>query len=105
MARDREIAEAISDGINCIHAIATALRAGASPSPDPAWLAILQKMEHALDGVIAKEVKTSMTIREEDRDRVHEVSKLIADWTTTNQPPPELQDKAETVLRLFGVRT
>lgn len=87
-----------------MYEVVTALRAGASPSPDPAWITILEEMERALDRVIAKEVTTSMTVSEEDRNRVHEVRTSIVDWTTTNRPPPELQGKAETVLRLFGVR-
>jgi hypothetical protein len=103
VTRDREIAEAISNGVNCIHAIATALRSGAQRIPEPEWLTALQNMERALDGVMAKEVLTSMIISEEDRDRVRRVTALVADWMTTGRPPAELQTAAETVLRFFGL--
>ncbi|MDI1452114.1 hypothetical protein [Polyangium sp. 6x1] len=104
MTRDREIAGAISDGINCIYAFVTALRAGASPTPVPEWLTTLQEMERALDGVMAKEVMTSMVVGEEERDRVRRVSALVADWIATGAAPSELQTTAEAVLRFFGLR-
>jgi hypothetical protein len=103
MSRDREIAEAISDGLNCIHAIVAALGAG-TPAPDPEWLVALQEMERALDGVMAKEVVTSMFVSEEERDRVRRIRASIADWTTKGQPPSDLQTVAEAVLRSFGLR-
>lgn len=104
MSRDRDIAEAISEGINCIHAIATALAAGAPKAPDPAWVTTLQEMERALDDVMASAVTTSMVVSEEERDRVRRVRAWVADWTTTDQPPTELQPMAEAILRSLGLR-
>jgi hypothetical protein len=105
VTRDREIAEALSDGINCIHSVVTALQSNASATPDPEWLTTLDAMEVALDGIMAKEVMTSMVVGEDERDRVRRLRALVADWTTTGQPPPDLRALAESVLRFFGVRT
>ncbi len=103
MTRDRETANAISEGINCIHAFVVALRHDASATPDPEWVTTLHEMERALDGIIAKEVRTSMLLSEEDRDRVRRLRALVLDWVTTQKAPGELQAVAESVLKSLGI--
>jgi len=104
MSRDREIAEAISEGINCTHAIVAALRAGASSPADPGWPGTLQALGRALDGVRANEVMSSMVVGEDDCARVRTLNALCADWVNSGRPPAELLSVAEEVLHFLGMR-
>jgi hypothetical protein len=105
MTRDREIAQAISGGINAIAAIVVVLRAAASApkDPDPTWVTLLDEMARAFDATMANEVWTSMVVREEDRDRVRRLRVLVSDWVTTHEAPDELRAMAESVLKSLGI--
>jgi hypothetical protein len=105
MTRDREIAQAISEGINCIAAIVVALRADASAPKEPnlEWETSLHEMERALDSILAKEVWTSMEVGEEDRDRIRKLCELISGWVKTQVVPGELRVEAESILRFYGI--
>jgi hypothetical protein len=105
VTRDREIAQAISEGINCIAAIDGALRANerASNDPDPSWVTVLHEMERALQGIINKEVLTSMVVSAQDHDRIRKLREMVSDWVLTCRAPDELQAEAESILRMYGI--
>lgn len=68
-----------------------------------AWATVLHEMERAIDGILAKEVWTSMAVSEEDRDRVRRLRALVSDWVTTHKAPDELRSVAESILRSLGI--
>lgn len=105
MTRDREVAQAISEGLNCIAAIAAALRADASVAqlPSPEWAATLDAMRKALEAIAAKEVATSFVADQAAIDRVRKVRTLVSDWTTTQRVPQRLRAEADAVLQSFDL--
>ncbi|MDC3959548.1 hypothetical protein [Polyangium jinanense] len=103
MTDDRDTANAIAEGINCIAAFVMALREDPSTTPDPEWVTILHETERALDGILAKEVWTDMVVGEEERDRVRKLRALVSDWVATRKAPDDLQSTAESVLTSFGI--
>ncbi|HVK69144.1 MAG TPA: hypothetical protein VM694_32020 [Polyangium sp.] len=103
MTSDRDIANEIAEGINCIAAFVMALRDDPSTTPEPDWVTIVHGTERALDSILAKEVWTDMVIREEDRDRVRKLRALVSDWVATRTAPDELRSTAESVLTSFGI--
>lgn len=105
MSRDREIAEAFSEGLNCIAGIVTALRENASPPklPQPQWEEALWAMENALEAIASKEVQTSLAVPQEQRESVRRLHVLIGEWTKLGMPPPGLQETAQKILVLFDL--
>lgn len=104
MSRDREIAEAFSEGLNCIAGIAAALRENASPPklPQPSWEAALLAMENALEAIASKEVQTSLDLPQEQRENIRRLRALVGEWTSLGMPPRGLQEEAEAILAFFG---
>lgn len=105
MTRDREVAEALSGGLNCLAAIRAALQAETLPAelPRPEWVATLHAMEQALEAIAAEEVRTALAVGEQDRERVRRVSVLLSEWITHQRSPQELPALVESTLALFGV--
>lgn len=105
MTRDREVAEALSGGLNCLAAIRAALQAETLPAelPRPEWIAALHAMEQALGAIAAEEVRTTLAVSEQDRERIRRVSVLLSEWITHQRPPQELPVLVASTLALFGV--
>lgn len=103
MERARLVAQAISNGLNCICTIADALKADA-PAAELAmaqWSEVLASMEAALQGVMDGEILSSMTVTQEHLSLVRTVRALVSKWTAAGYPPQELREVAESVVRLF----
>lgn len=97
----RETAQALSEGINRIAEIAGTLKANASPSPGPDWLATMEAMERALEAIRAQRFTTTMVVTDELLDQTREVRRALSRWQGTGQPPQELLPLAESILRSF----
>ena len=102
MTADREIAEAISDGINCLHAMIGHIDSGAYSIPDPAWPNAIGEMERALERVMALEVTTSMSVAQEDLNRIRAIRDLVSAWKAESQALQELRTLAQAALRSLG---
>ncbi len=105
MTRDRDVAQALSDGLNCIAAIVGALDADAPAfqAPRPEWAATLHAMEGALTAIASKGVTTSLVVGEEECERVRRLRALVSSWATARLPPQELRAVAESVLAIFDL--
>jgi hypothetical protein len=109
MSADREIANAISDGINCIAEIASALSAverdsnDVPSSPDPRWSKSLDAMERAFNAVLARQVITSLVVHGEDVGRIQGLSVLVSEWLIHGRASEELKPLAEATLSSFGL--
>lgn len=103
MTADREIAQAISDGTNCIHAVLKRLDSGPQALPEPAWPNALGDLERALERVIAHEVVTSMRVTQADLDRIRDIKHLVSAWITAHQAPEGLRAQAEEALQAVGL--
>ncbi|XYI03026.1 hypothetical protein ACMHYB_26025 [Sorangium sp. So ce1128] len=106
MTRDRQVAQALSEGLNCLFAIVESLDVGASASelPTNEWLATLRAMGDAFDAILSREVATTLVVRQADCDFVRRLVGLVLDWTTTRQPPQELRTMTESILKIFDRR-
>lgn len=101
MSRDRQLANALSDGINCIAAIIGSYRSDTPPSPD--WPVVLCEMEAAFDAIAAHEVTTSLEVAAQDREQLRRLNALVSQWIANGRrPPDELHIIAESILALFG---
>ena len=105
MTRDREVAQALSGGLNCVAAIVAALESDAHTlgGPDPQWTTALHGLELALDAISNNEVSTSLQVSQEDHDRVRRMRLLVSDWRLMQPPPHELATLATSVLRTFNL--
>lgn len=109
MTGDRDVANAIADGINCIAELASAIgneeREGCDRPrvANPRWPEALREMERAFEAVIAKEVITSIVLGKEDVERVRRTRALVSAWLKDGHASEELRDLAEAILRSFGL--
>ncbi len=105
MTRDREVGEALSDGINVVVTILGGLHSGelVSHPPSPEWRPIVEAMARALDAVVAKEVTSSLAVNPGDVERVRKLALLLSTWASLGHPPEELAPVAGSVLALFGL--
>lgn len=104
MTADRDIANAISDGINSIAELASALDRETCDGPKPAtpeWPSALEAMERALEAVIAGEVTTSLVIHSEDVERIRRIRAFVSEWLTSGHVAKELKALVANTLRSF----
>ncbi|WP_437282418.1 hypothetical protein WME90_18140 [Sorangium sp. So ce375] len=103
MTRERQVAQALSEGLNCLSAIVESLDLGAPVSelPTNEWLGTLCAMGDAFDAILSREVTTTLVVRQADRDFVRRLVGLVLEWTTTRQPPRELRTMIESILKIF----
>jgi hypothetical protein len=111
MTADRELANAISDGINCIAELASKLReveCENSEKPNlasPEWSKDLEAMERAFEAVMRNEVITSLSITNEDVVRLRRVRVLVSEWLSHGHASKELRGLADATLSSFGLLT
>jgi hypothetical protein len=109
MSVDRDIANAISDGINCVAEILSALGEAERGSDDepgsarPEWPEALQAMERAFGAVVAGEVVTSLAAHGEDIGRIRRMRALVLDWLKHGRAGEELKALADATLSSFGL--
>lgn len=105
LTRDREVGEAISEGINMVATMLAVLHSGdlAGQPPSPEWRPLVEAMARALDAVVAKEVTTSVVVTPGDIEHVRKLGLLLSTWTSLGHPPEELAPVAGSVLALFGL--
>ncbi len=80
MTRERQVAQALSEGLNCPSAIVESLDVGASVSelPTDEWLGTLCAMGDAFDAILSKEVTTTLVVRQADCDFVRRFGRFGA---------------------------
>lgn len=100
MSLERETAEALSEGLN---AIAGMLGENAPQGPSPQWAASLDAMENALDAIASNEMKTSLAVSQEQRERVRRLRGLAEEWTSSGVWPGELHEEGQRLLASFGL--
>lgn len=116
MSADREIANAISEGLNCIAEVVAALSAAERRSDDapgsarPEWPEALEAMERAFDAVVAGEATSSLVARGEDIGRLRRMRALVLEWLKHGRANGELKELAEvtvwtTVTAIANART
>ncbi|WP_437319940.1 hypothetical protein [Sorangium sp. So ce385] len=103
MTRDRQVAQALSEGLNCLSVIVESLDVGAPASevPRSEWLGALRAMGDAIDAISSREVATTLIVQQADCDIVRRLIALVQEWTTTRQPPQELPVMAQSILKIF----
>ncbi|WP_437593326.1 hypothetical protein [Sorangium sp. So ce1000] len=106
MTRDRQVAQALSEGFNCLSAIVESFDVGvpAHELPRNEWSGTLRAMGDALDAILSNEVATSLVVQQADCDSVRRLVGLVLEWKTTRQPPHELRAMAESLLTIFSRR-
>ncbi|WP_437579799.1 hypothetical protein [Sorangium sp. So ce887] len=106
MTRDRQVAQGLSQGLNCLSAIVESLDIGAPTSelPRDEWLGALHAMGDAFDALLSKDVATTLIVQPSDCDYVRRLVALVLEWTSARQPPQELRPMAESILKIFDGR-
>ncbi|KYF56404.1 hypothetical protein BE04_10580 [Sorangium cellulosum] len=106
MTRERQVAQALSEGLNCLHAIVESLDVGAPSSelPRDEWSGALRAMGDAFDAIRSREVTTTLIVQQADCDLVRGLGALVQAWTTARQPPQELRAMAESIVMIFDRR-
>jgi hypothetical protein len=107
MSLDRQIANALSEGINCIAALAAAAGestiSAAPSSADPSWPDTLRELEHALNAIRGGAVTTSLDVRDEDLERSRRLQGLVEVWLQQGHPPEGLGALAGEMLESLAL--
>ncbi len=99
--RARELANAISEGINCLANLRKLAKANESPPPESE--AELDDMERAFEGVRAGGIETDFVADEALMANTRGLRALVSDWLKSGQVPKEVIPQIEGLLERFGL--
>lgn len=101
MTIDCEIAEAISDGINCLATLIQVAKSGERPADS--CLQELDAMARAYADVRAGVVVTNHVPSVDEIENVRRVHTLVTAWLITGEQPTELLHSVEAILDRMGI--
>ncbi len=102
MDNARLTAQAISDGLNCLHRCATILADRTGETPDPDALEVLDAMERAYETTRSGKVTSDMVITDNHLAILRRVRMLLQEWITTGQGSPEIISLKDSILKSLG---
>lgn len=101
MSQDREIAGALSEGLNILVAIDRACRTGAAPLPS--WVPVLAEMERALAAVKSGVIQGSISVHEHHLESLKKLRSAIEQWCSGVVPPAlEAPALVRDIIGAFG---
>ena len=95
----REMAQAVSGGLNCIAALADESRGLDAAAP-----AVLDGLREALEGIRAGKVVTSMEVEQGQLEGVAQLRSLVAEWAQSGVRPDGLTASARAVFAAVSGR-
>lgn len=98
----RLAAQAISEGLNCLHRCATMLANGTNETPDPDSVAILDAMERACETTRSGTVSTDMVITDNHIATLRHARILVQEWMNTGHGSQELISLIDSMMKSLG---
>lgn len=99
MDNARWTAQAISDGLNCLHRCATILADQSDEVPDLDSLEVFDAMERAFETTRAGTVTTDMVITDDHLAALRRIRTLVQQWIASGQGSSELVSLKDTLMK------
>lgn len=101
MSRDRELGDALSEGLNTIAAIVSLCPTELAPHAD--WGRSLEQMESAFAAVKAGEVRASIVVQARHEESLRRLRDVVGSWASGTRPAEtEVRGLANVVASAFG---
>jgi hypothetical protein len=98
----RLTAQAISEGLNCLHHCATILENRTAETPDPDSLEVIDAMERAYETTRSGNMASDMVITDTHLAILRRARSLLQEWIITGQGSPELISLKDSILKSLG---